>query len=124
MAEGYGAKKFALAAVTGGGGCAAIANPEGVDLIITDLILDITTKATAACTLDAGVASGATTSADNLIDGVDANAAVVVANNVKHAGTNGLGCKKWGASEYLTVSEKTGAIAGLVGNGYVKYIRK
>lgn len=123
MSEGKGAYKFALAATAGAGGCAAIANPEGEDLIITGLALDVTTQSTGACTLDAGVAADATTSADNLIDGVSV-AAAGVKNSVKDAGTNGLSYKKWGATEYLTVTQATGAIAGLVGNGYVNYIRE
>lgn len=123
MSEQKGAYKAALSAITGGGGALSLANPEGADLIVTRLVLDITTPATAACTLDAGIGSGATTSYDNLIDGVDVNAAAGVFDNVEDGGSNGQAVYRWESDGYLTVSEKTGAIAGLVGNAYVEYIR-
>lgn len=123
MSEQKGAYKAALSATTGGGGALSLANPEGVDLIVTRLVLDITTKATAACTLDAGVGSSATTSYDNLIDGLDVNAAAGVFDNVEDQGTNGKSAVRWESDGYLTISEKTGAIAGLVGNAYIEYVR-
>lgn len=115
----------ALGALDTGGGVLSLLNPEGVDLIIPSggLLLDITTKSTAACTLDGGVGSGATTVYDTLIDGLDANAAAGTFDNIADKGTNG-GPVKWPAGEYLTVSMKTGAAAGLVGNAYIGYVRE
>jgi len=101
----------------------SLLNPEGVDLIITRLVLDVTTVATAACTLDAGVAAAATTSNDTLIDGLDVNAATGVFGNIDDQGTNGQSVIRWESDYYLTISMKTGAAAGLVGNGYIEYIR-
>jgi len=115
--------KAALAALDTGGGVASIANPYGVDVYITRLILDVTTAATAACTLDAGVAAAATTVADDLIDGVDVNTAVILTDNLVGGGTNGKGVVRWGAAEFLTVSMKTGAAAGLVGFLYFEVSR-
>jgi len=103
------------------GAVLSLLNPEGVDVIITSLTLDVTTVATGACTLDAGVGSGATTKYDNLIDGVDVNAAVITADNVKNAGSNGTSHIRWESDGYLTVSTATGAVAGLVGNAYISY---
>jgi hypothetical protein len=123
MSEQKGMYKVALAAVAGGGGVLSLANPEGEDLIVKRLILDITTKTTAACTIDAGVGSGPSTSYDNLIDGLDANAAAGVFDNVEDQGTNGKSSVRWESDGYLTISEKTGAIAGLVGNAYIEYVR-
>jgi hypothetical protein len=123
MSEQKGAYKAALAAVTGGGGCLSLANPEGVDLIVTRLVLDVTTMATEACTLDAGVGQSATTNYDNLIDGLDVNAAAGVFDNITDIGTNGKSRQRWESDGYLTISEKTGAIAGLVGNAYIEYVR-
>lgn len=123
MSEQKGAYKAALAAVAGGGGVLSLANPEGVDLIVTRLVLDITTKTAGACTVDAGIGSGATTSYDNLIDGLDANAATGVFDNVEDQGTNGKSAVRWESDGYLTISEKTGAIAGLVGSAYIEYVR-
>lgn len=123
MSAQSGAYKKALAAVTGGGGVLSLANPEGVDLYVTRLILNITTPATAAATIDAGIAANGTTTDDDLIDGLDVNAAAGVFDNIKNGGTNGKAGQKWGAAQFLTISEKTGAIAGLVGSAYIEYIR-
>lgn len=117
-----GAYRAALSATTGAGGALALANPEGRPLIVTALILNITTKATAACTLDAGIGATATTSADGLIDGLDVNAAAGTFTNIINAGSNGKAHALWAADTFLTVSEKTGAIAGLVGEAIVEYI--
>lgn len=124
MARGYesGAYRADLAATTGAGGALSLLNPEGVTLYVTTLILSITTPSTAACTLDAGIA---TTSAsdDDLIDGLDVNAAAGTFSNLLNPGSNGKAGQPWPAGSYLTVSEKTGAIAGLVGKAVIKWIR-
>lgn len=124
MGEGKGALRTALAALDTGGGVLSLANPEGADIIVTRLILDVTTKTTAACTVDAGIAAAATTVSDNLIDGQDVNAATGVFGNIDDQGTNGQSVQKWGSAEFLTVSMKTGAAAGLAGYAYVEYIRE
>ncbi len=123
MAEQNGALKVALGALDAGGGVLSLANPEGAELIITRLIVDVTTKSAAACTVDAGVAANGTTSNDTLIDGLDVGTAAILADNVENQGTNGLAVKKWGASQYLTISKATGAAAGLVGSAYIEYVR-
>ena len=119
-----GAKFGALTAgtTTTGGDVLALANPEGVDLIVTLLILDVTTPATGTPSVDAGIAADATTSADNLIDGCAVGLAAGSYNSIVNAGEHGEGCVKWGADEYLTVTPSASA-AGLVGNYYVQYIR-
>jgi hypothetical protein len=114
--------KVALADADTAGGVLSLANPEGVALIVTGLVLDVTTAATGACTLDAGIAANGTTSNDTLIDGVDVNTAVITADNIKNAGTNGASARRWGATEYLTVSKASGAAAGLAGYAYVDYV--
>ena len=124
MSEQKGAYRLALAAADTGGGVVSLANPEGADVIVTRLVIDVTTIATAACTLDAGIAAAATTVADNLIDGVDVHSATGVFDNVEDGGTNGQAVYKWESDEYLTVSMKTGAAAGLAGYAYIEYIRE
>lgn len=123
MSEQKGAYRYALAALDTGGGVLSLANPEGADVIVTRLVLDVTTKSTAACTLDGGIAAAATTVADDLIDGLDVNAATGVFDNIDDQGTNGQSVVKWGSDEFLTISKKTGAAAGLAGYAYVEYIR-
>jgi hypothetical protein len=124
MSEQNGAYKVAIA---GDGDTAgdvlSLANPEGADLIITRLVIQVTTASTGACTVDAGVAADGTTSADNLIDGLSM-AATGVFDNIEDQGTNGKSAKLWGASQYLTISRASGASAGLVGDAYIQYIRE
>lgn len=122
MSEGKGAYYSALADADTGGGVLSLANPEGVDVLITRLIINVTTVATAACTVDAGVAAAATTSADDLIDGLDVNGATGCFDNIDDQGTNGQSVLAWDSDQYLTISMKTGAAAGLVGDAYVEYV--
>lgn len=123
MPEQNGALKVALAALDAGGGVLSLANPEGVELIITRLVVDVTTKSAAACTVDAGVAANGTTSNDTLMDGVDVGTAAILADNIENQGTNGVSAKKWGITQFLTISKATGAAAGLVGSAYIEYVR-
>ena len=51
--------------------------PEGNAIIVMRLLIDLTTVATAACTVDVGTDGAGTGSSGNLIDGVDVNAATV-----------------------------------------------
>ena len=124
MTEQVGAYKATLTAVEGTtpGGALSLANPEGVDLIITRLILDITTEATGAATVEAGIAANGTTSSDNLIDAGNVGAAVTVLDNIDNQGTNGQSVVKWGSSQYLTITASA-TLAGLVGNAYIEYKR-
>ncbi len=100
------------------GDVASIANPEGVSLIITRAVLNITTGSTGASTLDVGVAANATTSADNLIDGQSGATAGAFAE----VGTNGKRAMKWGATEYVTVSEASGNVDGIAGELLLQYV--
>lgn len=114
-----GCIKAALAAVDSAGGVFALANPEGRDVIVTGVYLNVTTVATGACTVDAGIAATATTSADTLIDGQDVHTAT---GALGEKGSNGKVCKLWKDGQYLTGSVASGASAGLVGYVYVTYI--
>lgn len=124
MSEQNGAYKVALTAVTGttAGGCLSLANPEGVDLIVTRLVLDITTPSTGAATVDAGIAANGTTSSDILIDGASVATAAKVLDNINDAGTNGKARQKWTSGQFLTITASA-TLAGLVGNAYIEYIR-
>lgn len=117
-----GAYRAALGTGTSAGGVLALANPEGEDLYLTDLILDVTTQSTGASTVDAGIAANGTTSADNLIDGKSLATAGAFTNHTD-GGSNGKAGQKWGASQYLTISQASGAVAGLEGYAIVKYVK-
>ena len=95
-----------------------IANPEGRSLLITGRWLEVTTVATAANTVDIGVAAAVGTGSDTLIDGLDVNAAVGIFST---NGTNGASQRRWGASEFVTLESKTGSITGLVGVLIIEY---
>ncbi len=124
MAAQRGAYKVALTAATTNavGGVLKVQNPEGVDLIITRIVLDVTTKSTGAATLDVGIDDDGAQSNDTLLDGVDVGTAAGVFDNVKHGGTNGVAAKKWPAGHYL-VATASATVAGLVGSAYVEWIR-
>jgi hypothetical protein len=97
-------------------------NPEGTPILVTRLILDVTTKPTGACTLDAGTAADGTTSNDGLLDGVDVGTAAGVFDNLGNAGSNGRARQRLAAGSYVTVSQASGAVAGLVGSALIAYV--
>ena len=115
-----------LAAADTAGGILSWQNPESSAIIVLRLLIDLTAKATAACTADFGTAADGTTSSDNLIDWVDLNAATGVFNNLDDSGTSGKSRQrldaKGGTTDYITGSKATGAAAGLVGNAYIFYV--
>jgi len=107
-----------------GGGIGAWRNPEAVSIIIQRLVIDTTVVATGACTIDAGTtATSATTSSDNLIDGLDVNAAIGTFDNITDKGTNGKSRQKLASGKWVTFSRASGASAGLVGTAYITYNR-
>jgi hypothetical protein len=115
--------KVALAATADtGGAILSWVNPEASAIIITRLVLDITTKATSACTVDFGTtASSATTLSDTLIDGLDINAAIGTFDNITDKGTNGKSRLKLASGKWVTGSTASGAVAGTVGFAYIEY---
>lgn len=124
MPQQYGSYVADIAGVaaTTGGAILSLANPEGVDLIITKVVLHRTVKSTGAATADIGIGSGATTSYDTLLDGVDVGAAETASpeDNITNKGTNGLPTRKWPAASYLTMTGSATTV-GLVGRLYVYY---
>ena len=117
--------KASLGSADTAGGILAWQNPESSAIVVVRLVIDRTTKSTGACTADFGTAADGTTSADNLLDGVDAGAAAGVEDNIEDKGTNGKARQrldaKGGTTDYVTGSKATGAAAGLVGNAYIFY---
>ena len=117
--------KVALAAADAAAGVLSWQNPESSAIVITRMVLDVTTAATAACTLDVGTDGDGTGSSDVLLDGLDVNAAAGVFDNIADKGTNGKEPQrldaKGGTTDYVTASKASGATAGLVGNAYIFY---
>jgi len=125
MAEGKGCLSGSLTAATTftGGDMLNLLNPEGAKLLITRFIINVTTPATGAANVDAGVAASGTSN-DELLDGVDIGTAAILVDNIAgvHAETVAAAVVEWGADEYLTVTPSASA-AGLVGTYYVEYVR-
>jgi len=92
-------------------------NSFGSDLLVTRALIQVTTVSSGACTIDVGTGSGASTSYDNLLDGIDVNGSTGVSDNLKsmHAGDSGRSVVVWKSTEYINASKKTGATSGLVG---------
>jgi hypothetical protein len=112
--------KVALAAGTAAGGVLSWANPAGASIIVHNIVLDITTQSTGASTIDVGVAANGTTSSDTLIDGVS-GAAAGVFNSATNAGSNGSMSRKMTSTQFVTASQASGAVAGLVGSAYITW---
>ena len=93
-------------------------NPWAVPVLILEFILEVTTVATAACTVDAGIAANATTSSDELLDGQDVNAATGFFASTTPLRLDEAG----GTQDTVTVSKATGAAAGLAGRAYIRYV--
>lgn len=115
--------KVALGVADTGGGVLAWANPETASILITRIVFDVTTKSTGACTLDVGTtATNATTSSDNLMDGIDVGTAAGVFDNITNKGDNGKSLQKLASGKWVTASKASGAAAGLAGFAYIEYV--
>jgi hypothetical protein len=115
-------EKVPLVASDSAGGVFAWQNHHSESVIVTRVVIDLTTKSSGAGTLDVGMtATSAATSADNLIDGLDVNAATGVFDNVENQGTNGTGAQKVASGKWVTASKATGNMAGIVGSCYLHY---
>ncbi|MEA2781439.1 MAG: hypothetical protein QOK29_2983 [Rhodospirillaceae bacterium] len=114
--------KVPLTAGSSAGGVLAWQNPESVAILITGLVVDVTTKSTGAGTASFGTAANGTTSSANLIDTLDVGTAAGTFDNNTDKGTLGKTRQRLATGSYVTGSQATGAVAGLVGNAYITYI--
>lgn len=97
-------------------------NPYGQAAYAFLVALDVTTPATGAATMDVGVSSTATGSADDLLDGTDVGAAAIFANNHDDPGTNGKKLVKVAADDFVN-GIGSADLAGLVGRYSLGFIR-
>jgi hypothetical protein len=100
------------ATTTAVGGVLKLKNLTGVDILVTDVVMQITTASTGAATIDVGVDDAGDTSNDTLIDGMNAQT-VKAQNNRSQAGTNG-GMAVWKNGKYI-VATASATTAGMVG---------
>ena len=116
--------EIAVTGFTSTGVKAAWQNPEGAKIIIQSVAFDRTAAATGANTADIGTtAVSAATTSDNLIDGLDTNAAAAVNSNLLAAvaGTNGRPAQSLASGKWVTYDSKSGDATGLVGTIYIAY---
>lgn len=98
-------------------------NPEQATILIQRAIVMSTTIATAAGTLKVGTTpTSATTASANLIDTLDLNAAVGTFDNITDKGTLGKSRQSLASGKWVTFSEASGDLTGLVGILYIEYI--
>ncbi len=118
-------------AITGGtatasGGQAAILNPEGVDLIISDWKLFVTASSTGAANLTIGTAASGTAAANSLLTttavGAAAGSVFTGISGGTVAGQNVTTTNKWGSADYINVTASATAV-GLSAILYIDYWR-
>lgn len=101
-------------------------NPESTAIMVQRVLVDLTTAGgTAGSLLNLGSAANATTTSDNLIDGLDINATGLFCNLDDH-GTNGTSSARLdpsgGTTDYITGQILVAAASALVGNVYIEYV--
>ena len=123
MSPQAGAWAVGSLAVSGSAaGVLQLTNSTGADLMITRVIIYLTTVCSVAgVTIDVGTGSGASTSYDNLIDGLDIVAAVGVFDNTEDRGSNGHFIRIWENGEYINASASA-TNTGTVGFYAVHYV--
>lgn len=104
----------------------AVQNPEGVDCVVTNVIIDITTAGgTASSVLDVDVVDAATDTGDDIIDGLDLNATGTFDRH-KNAGTNGGAPVKWdkngGTNDHVTGKILAQNASSLAGKVIIEYV--
>lgn len=121
--RGVKVAKVALTATsaTTGGAVLSWANPEGANIIITRLQIDVTTKSTGAANLSVGVAANGTTSSANLIDTYAIGGTEKVVDNHVDGSTNGKFTQKMTSSQFVTATGSA-TTAGLVATAYIHYV--
>ncbi len=94
---------------------------DDAPVIITEVIVYVSTVSTGAATVDIGIAANASTSSDNLLDGLDVHTATGVFSNVVNGGSNGKPLVLASAGNYLTITGSADT-TGLVAEIWVKYL--
>jgi hypothetical protein len=123
FASGYLVIPLTGALLFAGGEIAAVANPEGVPLIIVDAKIYVDTPSTGAANIDVGLAANATTSDNDMINALAINGAIT---GKAYHGMTALAAKGeaqvWDTTQYLTATGSADS-RGFVGRLFVQYIR-
>ena len=131
--DGVGRKAYSVlitgAASAAGGGLGAVANPEGVDVLILRTTLVVLAASTGAANLSVGIAADAVTSAADIVNalamnGVGAKTAYngfVMENGAKTAISAGVPAL-WTTDKFLTFTGSASTV-GLSARILVDYVR-
>ena len=110
-------------ALYAGGEIAAVANPEGVPLIIKDVKLYIDTPSTGAANINVGLAADAVTSDTDMISALAINGSIT---GKAYHGMTALAAKGeaqvWGTTQFVTATGSASS-AGFAGRLFIDYIR-
>lgn len=124
--KGWMSIAFTGATSTSDGGLGALANPEGVTLIITRSLLYVSANSDGAANLEVGVGATSTTNATDIIGTLAMGAA---AGKIYNGSTIQTTAKTeitapvlWTSSKYLTFTGSADT-TGLAGTLYVEYLR-
>lgn len=126
--EGKGALSYKITGVasTDNAGQGAIANPEGVTLIILRTTLLVTTQSNGAGNLGIGIAADAVSKATDILNDLAMGAATGKAYNGSApqttAKTEITAPALWTASKYLTFTGSA-SLVGLDATLYIEYVR-
>jgi hypothetical protein len=97
-------------------------NPESGPILVQHLVINVTKVSDGDCTIDCGTTDiSATTTSDNLIDGLDVGTATGTFTNDESAGTNGKPFKRLVPGKWVTGSKASGSAAGLEGTYEIYY---
>ena len=125
----YVAERYIVAPLSSGNAndfAFAIQNPEGVDCVITNVLVVITTPGgTDTAVLDVDVATSETGTGDDIINGLDLNA-TGASDRHSAAGANGGAPVRWdkrgGTNSWLTGKILTANAANLAGQVVVAFV--
>lgn len=116
--------RIPLANANASGFIGEVENEDDNTRVIVDAVLNLSSAAGQAGTVDIGVTGTSEASADTLLDGVDVNAATDIFSPLEDAGTNGGIMRDWVPGDFVTISEASGDADGIGGELLVYYVDK
>ena len=111
-----------LVASDAAGGIISLQNSFGTNLIVTRMVIYLTATNGETMTIDVGIGSGASTSYNTLIDGLNVNSETGAFDNIKDKGDSGEEIHLWTSAHYITASKATGSAASIAGKYAVHVI--
>ena len=94
-------------------------NTEGGSIFVQQVLMDITTATSGACTVDIGYEATVSAAQNHVFDGLDLSAIDLVSSTDKVS--TAIGGVKVGDDEFIHGTNASGDSTGLVGNVYIQY---